>query len=320
MNKVIVTTTIYPPSIALEKFASFRDWKLVVVGDKKTPPGWRIDNAIYLNAETQEKIDPVLSDLLGWNCVQRRNMGFLYAYKELKADIIATVDDDNIPYPEWGESLYLGKEHEVQCFNPLNDFFDPLSVTNHKDLWHRGYPIQLVSTKNKMLSSSVTKFVPKIQADLWNGDPDIDAIERFIYAPECNFSEKCFPFTASKAGPFDSQNTFVHKDVLSSFFMFPFIGRMDDIWASYFVQALGHRVIYNKATVYQARNPQNLTKNMVHEFLGYEKTLDFATDLFKGVDSSLSVLKRYLPDNSYHAYRRYNSHFLGGDLYKIGNG
>jgi hypothetical protein len=37
MNKYIVTTTIYEPSIAIDKFSKLKDWKLIIVGDKKTP-------------------------------------------------------------------------------------------------------------------------------------------------------------------------------------------------------------------------------------------------------------------------------------------
>jgi len=35
--KAIVTTTIYSVSEATKKFATFKDWKLYIVGDTKTP-------------------------------------------------------------------------------------------------------------------------------------------------------------------------------------------------------------------------------------------------------------------------------------------
>ena len=37
MSKFIVTTTIQPPTEATKKFSQMDGWKLVVVGDKKTP-------------------------------------------------------------------------------------------------------------------------------------------------------------------------------------------------------------------------------------------------------------------------------------------
>ena len=48
---------------------------------------------------------------------------------------------------------------------------------------------------------------------------------------------------------------------------------MDDIWASYYVEAKGFRVIYNKPSVYQRRNIHDLTKDMKKEYIGYEHNL-----------------------------------------------
>ena len=79
MSKVIVTTTINPPTEALRKFAAMPDWELVVIGDKKTPTDFHIEGSIYVGPEEQEKYDPDLSEALGWNCVERRNYGFLWA-------------------------------------------------------------------------------------------------------------------------------------------------------------------------------------------------------------------------------------------------
>ena len=38
---------------------------------------------------------------------------------------------------------------------------------------------------------------------------------------------------------------------------------MDDIWASYYVEAKGLKVVYNKPSVYQLRNEHDLTKDMM---------------------------------------------------------
>ena len=77
-------------------------------------------------------------------------MGFLFAYLN-GADVMATVDDDNIPYDFWGSDLYIDKELDVIIYESENGYFDPLSATKHNDLWHRGYPIEMVPTKNKII-------------------------------------------------------------------------------------------------------------------------------------------------------------------------
>jgi len=115
MKKVIVTTTINHPTEAIQKFQAMKDWDLVVIGDKKTPRDYRLDRGIYVTPEEQEKYDPALSDAIGWNCIQRRSMGLLWAH-DLKADIVAVVDDDNIPLEGWGENLLVGKDVEMDCY------------------------------------------------------------------------------------------------------------------------------------------------------------------------------------------------------------
>ena len=47
MKKFIVTTSINSPTLAIKKFDNLIDWKLIVVGDKKTPPKYKLKNGIY---------------------------------------------------------------------------------------------------------------------------------------------------------------------------------------------------------------------------------------------------------------------------------
>ena len=49
---------------------------------------------------------------------------------------------------------------------------------------------------------------------------------------------------------------------------------MDDIWASYYVQAKGFKVLYNKPSVYQDRNVHDLTKDMEKEIIGYKNNFE----------------------------------------------
>src|SRR5580704_17558783 len=123
MKKVIVTTTINPPTEAIEKFDAMSDWSLIVIGDQKTPKNYKLKRGVYLGPGEQEKYDKDLSDAIGWNCIQRRNIGFLIAY-DLGAEVIATVDDDNIPLPGWGADLMLGSEVETHFYETDLPAFD----------------------------------------------------------------------------------------------------------------------------------------------------------------------------------------------------
>lgn len=284
MRKLIVTTTISEPTKATQMFAKMNGWDFLVVGDKKTPHD-KYKNYNYLHPEEQEKLDKPLSDMIGWNCIQRRNLGFVYALKN-GYDYIATVDDDNIPLDNWGEFF---KPQKIDVFSTKFKFFDPLSVTNYNHLWHRGFPLQHVHKKNEVTQTK--KFFEKfdVQANLWNGDPDIDAVCRMIYAPECKFTNSWY--TTDCMTPFNSQNTILSKDALKHYFMFDKVGRMDDIFGSYILQKKGFKVVFGPPTVYQDRNEHDLTIDMKKEYIGYENVRNIIED------------ESFIPFDSYNRYR-----------------
>jgi hypothetical protein len=280
MKKFIVTTTINHPTEATLKFieiAKRDNWHFVVVGDTKTPhEEYEKLDCIYLDPDKQAEMYPELSEIIGWKTIQRRNIGFVYAYNH-GAEIVATVDDDNIPYDNWGTDLYVGKEVEVDYYtNKELLVFDPLSVTNQSNLWHRGFPIDLLPYKNLIEYKGKKKITPLIQADLWDGDPDIDAMCRLSFKPIVKF-DTTSPFAAAEISPFNSQNTFIHRDALKHYAVWPYVGRMDDIWGGYYTQKMigDDKLIYNRASVYQDRNVQDLITNLEKEVIGYRHTLDF---------------------------------------------
>jgi hypothetical protein len=303
MKKVIVTTTINPPTKAIEKFDAMSEWDLVAIGDLKTPKDYSLKRGAYYSPEAQETYDKELSDAIGWNCIQRRNFGLLIAH-DMGADVVAVVDDDNIPLDGWGENLMIGKDVDVNFYETDLPAFDPVGATNYTSLWHRGFPLQLLSKRDYSRKSLKTlRF--GVQADFWNGDPDIDAVCRMEHAPECAFDASCFPIAANKMAPFNSQNTFISGSVLKDYFLMPFIGRMDDIWAAYYVQAKGVKVVFGKASVYQDRNVHDLVRDMRAEYLGYEHNLNLVNDLARDPQSILA----YAPGRSLWTFNLYQRHF-----------
>lgn len=303
MKAVIVTTTINHPTEAIRKFQAMKNWELVVIGDQKTPRDYHLDRGFYVTPEEQEKYDPDLSDAIGWNCIQRRIMGLLWAH-DMKADIVAVVDDDNIPMEGWGDHLLVGRNVEMDYYETELPAFDPVGATNHSLLWHRGYPLQLLPMRNYFKKGRKTVHVD-VQADFWNGDPDIDALCRMEHAPECVFDPKVFPMCANKMGPFNSQNTFIAAKCLRDYFLFPHVGRMDDIWASYYLQAKGYRAVWARPSIYQLRNPHDLVRDMKQEYIGYENNLKLVQDLALDPESIVS----YLPERSKMAFDLYRRHF-----------
>jgi len=305
----IVTTTINPPTEALLKFHEFakrNNWILVVVGDKKTPgdlyDAMRDDHLVYLEPAWQEMRYPELSELIGWNCIQRRNFGFLWAL-EAGAEIIATVDDDNIPYDNWGTDLFVDQTAAVDVWDNGREVFNPLFQSYV--FWHRGYPIEFLDDHDEETRTTETRKI-LVQADLWNGEPDIDAIcrisQQFGGNIPTKFNHKDI-YTGKQMGPFNSQNTFLSREVFPTYFLFPHIGRQDDIWASYVTQAaFPDSVVYGPATVYQERNPHNLVNDLEAEMLGYKYNLELVRRL---KDPNRGDWQEFLPEKARLAYEVY---------------
>jgi hypothetical protein len=310
MKKVIVTTTINKPTEATLKYAEIADrddWTFIVVGDLNTPHDEYINlekkhkNFIYLTPEKQENKFKEISDIIGWKTIQRRNIGFIEAYN-IKADVLATVDDDNIPYDNWGQNLYIGKTIEVDMYEPKLNVFDPLSITKDNYIWHRGYPIEYLQKRHLVEYKGKIKRKVLIQADLWDGDPDIDAMARLTFKPIVKYSDITEPYCSNKISPFNSQNTFLSREVIPLYSVLPFIGRMDDIWGSYILQHYyPNSVIYAPASVYQDRNVQDLITNLEKEIIGYRNTLNLINDL--------KNYENYLPKETIKFYKQYIKSF-----------
>lgn len=309
MKKFIVTTTINRPTEALLKYCEKTitdDWTFIIVGDTKTPHDdykkleKDFPKVLYLEPTQQELLYPELSNSIGWKSIQRRNIGYVFAYKN-GADIIASIDDDNIPYESWGRNLLINQTVEYDCYDSDHSIFDPLSVTNHNNVWHRGYPIEFVPTRNKVRYVGKKKKKVLVQADLWDGDPDIDAIARLSIMPCVKF-DVTSPYGSEQSSPFNTQNTFFHRDVIPYFSVLPFVGRMDDIWGSYILQYFfPNSVIYCPSSVYQDRNKQDLIKNLENELLGYQKTVH----LVKNISNFLE----YLPKETIEFWNYYRKEF-----------
>ena len=310
MNKYIILTSISEPTIATLKYceiAEEKNWKLIFVGDLKTPHlsykklEEKYKNFTYMSPQMQEELYPELSNAIGWNKCQRRNIGWVYAYNQ-GADIVATSDDDNIPYDNWGDELFIGQTIEIDNYEHTTaNAFDPISPTEHKELWHRGYPIEFVPIKNNIEYKGKIKRKVIVQADFWDGDPDIDAVCRITKKPIVKF-QNFKPFGSTQISPFNSQNTFLAREAIPYYVVFPYLGRMDDIWGAYVLQHFfPNSVIYNKATVYQDRNEHNLVNNMMDEVIGYRNTLNLINDL--------KNFENYLPTEVVEFWKIYRKQF-----------
>ena len=304
MKKIIATTTINPPTKALLDYTKLNGWHVVVAGDLKTNHNLykNIDNLTYLTPDQQQEQYPKLSELIGWNCIERRNLAIIYAY-DMGADAIALIDDDNIPYQDWGQDLCINKEIEVTKYITKDIAFDPIgSMEKHKELWHRGFPLERIPFREYDVKEK-SIICPKVQVLFWDGDPDVDAICRMIYNPKCKFNPNNFPFTSSKPAPFNSQNIILSRDVIIDYFLFPETERMQDIWAAYYLQSKGHQIVFTKPAVYSDRAMGSLGRysvinDMKKEYLGMENNLNLLRELNENSEN----IKNYISEKSWDSF------------------
>ena len=272
-DKWIVVTTIQYPTQALKTLASLPDWHLVVVGDKKTPQDWHLENCDYLSVQTQEQLPYKIIKYLPWNHYCRKNIGYLYAI-EHGAKIIYETDDDNIVL---GNITYLPKLTKTLCYATDATSVNPYAHFGQPNVWPRGYPLNRITTHLPYKLIDQQTFIP-IQQGLVNKDPDVDAIFRLTHEQEITFDANQRPVTlpANTMCPFNSQNTLFHSNafwgllipITTSF-------RVCDIWRSYWVQRmlwdLNASLCFLPPTAVQYRNEHNLLKDFADELDVYLK-------------------------------------------------
>jgi len=317
MKKFIVTTSIYSPTLTIQRLLEIPDITIVVAGDLKTPHDLYRElegsNFVYLSPEDQQDMDVQLSDYIGWNNIQRRNFAILYAYLH-GADLIATIDDDNIPYSyprkDFWVSTMFKQEVKATKFFTENIIANPLSVVkndHHFSLWSRGFPIEfLTDLSYYKFEENILIKQPMIISGLWNGVPDLDVFGHLVFS-------RCYPiffifdemkaYTFNKIVPFNSQNTVLPREIIPDYFLFPHIGRMDDIWASYYLQAKHKNlpIVFTEPTVYQERHVHNFEADFKNEELGFKNNRLLLFSLQENPDSIFD----FLPNITKLAFERW---------------
>ena len=303
MKTALITTTINVPEVLKLYRACDPDVEFFITGDDNTPVAAQqfcaqVPNThFYLFGDQEQQSKWKCSPLIGWRTVGRRNIATLQAL-EWGADVIVTIDDDNIPlstdYFDRFEMVlgapFSGIQIELSHFDPGYLYNPPTK--------HRG----------SIPGTHYVNFKPVVDAKigaamgLVMGDPDVDAITRMAgeYRRD-NVTELARAGVAVKSRTvLNTQNTAFLRQFAPCWLLPPQWKRMDDIWASLIAQRVmrdeGYVVHLGQPFVYQQRNPHNLVRDLKDEMLGYEHTVEFADWLDRRQLPAGSVLDkvRYL--------------------------
>ncbi len=312
-DTALVTTTINVPRLladyANDARTHGRDVKMYVAGDRKTAqqaPEVCADVARttgidceYMDCSAQEAFLhpwPRLAAHLPWDSVQRRNVAILKAAAD-GAQVVITIDDDNFVEEKdyFGAHAIVGQETQLDEFGQPGEWFNVCSFLHEasgREFFARGYGMQAraASAREQQQSTAASRRIA-VNAGLWLGDPDIDASTRLsapvsavAYGRDTNFLVAPGCWT-----PFNSQNTALARAVLPAYFLSPFVGRFDDILASFIVKRiadhLNEGIAFGRPLVRQERNEHDLLRDLELETLGMKITDAFVQAL---QDSKLS--------------------------------
>lgn len=282
MKIALVATTINAP-IVLELYRALGpEVAFFIAGDLNSPHNEietlcvKLGNARYLHPTEQKKWK--CSELIGWNCIQRRNIATLEALQS-GADIIYSIDDDNIP---------VDRNHFALLEQAFDDFNGPM--IGHPGFWfdpgtlqydnypgnaavQRGIPHRFVSHGPV---HPVTHAHIGVVQGITLGDPDTSAIDRISRSPQIHQVSELLrsgvvvhPLAKTV---FNTQNTAFRRELAPAMLLCPQFQRYDDIMASLITRIVmaAHRlhVRYGRPFTYQERNGHNLLKDLAAEMWG----------------------------------------------------
>lgn len=266
-EKWIVVTTINYPTPQLRKLADVPGWHLVVVGDKKTPEDWHLENCEYLSPSRQLELGYELAKALPWNHYARKNIGYLYAI-EHGAKIIYDTDDDNEPISGLNPVL---EEDILPGLIASGDVVNIYEYFGHPAIWPRGLPLDEIFNQDGLTLSPPVFCKVGIEQGVVNGSPDVDAIFRLTQNRLIEFeaTSPCY-LPEGLFSPSNSQNTFFHSDAFLALYVPSQISqRVADIWRGYIAQKilwkLGCKLVISGPNAVQDRNPHCFYQDFLQE-------------------------------------------------------
>lgn len=296
-NRFIVITTVNQMTTAVREFEKFRDWKVVLVGDRKTPD---MESPGFISCDEQRRLNLNITNHLPYNHYARKNIGYLYALSQ-GADIIYDTDDDNIPYSDW---RVLDFSSDV-CFFSENKYLNIYKYFSVMKIWPRGLPLDEINSTGKIENGR------QVRIGVWQGiadkDPDVDAIYRLTDNSPCIF-DKNPPVHLDKFTycPFNSQNTTWDAALFPLMYLPSTVSfRFTDILRGYIAQRImrehGFALGFHDATVFQERNHHDLMSDFMSEIVCYTRI----KELVDMLDSL--VLGKSLEDDMICVYETLNS-------------
>lgn len=276
----IVITSIYHPTEAVRMFSGMTDYRVIVVGDLKTPGDWNCEHVDYLSLQRQEQSGFKLAGMLPFNHYGRKMLGYLHAIKTGTGSII-DIDDDNLPKVAKPDGYhgcrFPGFNDRYPCLAGNMGFVNIYQFFTDQHIWPRGLPLSLATRKFNLEDHlQVTDCHVGVWQGLADEEPDVDAIYRFTQNRNCHFWDRgplvLAPGTIS---PFNAQNTKFRNELFALLYLPSHVSfRFTDILRGLVAQPImwlyGFRLGFTGATVIHKRNQHNSMSDFLSEIPMYQ--------------------------------------------------
>jgi len=308
MKVSLVATSIRIP-IELEAYArnarehGHNDVEFIVVGDRRSDLGissfcHRLSRNYspceYLSIDAQQEYlsthQSMIWKHLSFDSRQRRIIGMLKAWQN-GADLVICIDSqDKLVEGDFiGSHSHVGRIRMMTVANSSSGWFNPASMLREsrgQSFFLRGFPMK---QRDNVGTPHFRDQSIAIAANSGSclGHSDLDATTHLDHeiqvsglAPDSP-SQLCLaPGTWS---PFPAHNLAMKREVIPAFFLSPYVGRYDDIWASYIVsriaEHLGEGISFGSPAVIRNSATANLAKDLEQELVGYRQTARFCEAL-----------------------------------------
>jgi STELLO glycosyltransferases len=274
-STALVVTSIAAPNQVLRELAvgaAACGSVFFVIGDVASPAGFQLDGCEFFDLLRQEQTGLRTAALCPTRHYARKNIGYLLAVKT-GAQIVIETDDDNVPASGfWGPRSRGQRVVSIRHAGWVNAY----SYFSDTNIWPRGLPLDEIQSNSPAFDSlQVQEADCPIQQGLADGDPDVDALYRFIFPVSIRFrTDRRLALGERAWCPFNSQNTSWWPDAYELMYLPGFCSfRMTDIWRSFIAQRIawanGWCVLFHEPTMFQMRNQHNPMRDFRDEIPGY---------------------------------------------------